>query len=115
MLSIGAKTTMTAARSRLARTSLHVSLHERIAVVGGDGRPMGGVPIGPNVRAFPTPKYGVNGVLRRLDAALRSRRIDLVVVLTRFVDHSTASRVKAMCRNLGIRHVLVSGARRVGR
>ena len=74
----------------------------RTAIVGGDGRRIKRLSYGPETRVFPAAKYGGNGMVRALHAALRAGQIDRVVLLIRFVDHSTSERIKRLCRRLGV-------------
>jgi hypothetical protein len=74
----------------------------RTAIVGGDGRRLKSLSYGPGTRVFPAARYGGNGLIRALCAALRAGRIDRVVLLIRFVDHPTSERIKRMCRRLGV-------------
>ena len=78
------------------------SLRGRTAIVGGDGRRLKRLSYGPDARVFPAAKYGGNGLIRALCAALRARQVDRVVLLIRFVDHSTSERIKRLCRRLGV-------------
>lgn len=73
-----------------------------IALVGGNGRDAAHLFPHAKVRTFPSPKNGGNGVLKRLEAALRSGTIDEVVLVTRRSAHSVTRRVRRLCRMLGI-------------
>ncbi len=76
--------------------------HERIAVLGGDGRMLRNRGAGARFRVFKGRRFGGNGELRRLEAALRSGRIDRVFILARWNGHSATTRVLRLCRKLDI-------------
>lgn len=73
----------------------------RVAVFGGDGRAL---PTGTaeDARVFQSPRDGGNGELRRLEAALRGGGFARVVIVTRWNAHSATTKVRALCRRLGI-------------
>ena len=81
-----------------------MSKSKRTAIVGGDGRqrrrrrwqhydP---------VIFFQGGRSGGNGELARLEAALRAGSIDQVILLARWNGHSVTTRVRRVCRALGI-------------
>lgn len=80
---------------------------ERVAVLGGDGRAASKYRHLGEVRTFKGRRFGGNGELRRLERALKSRRIDRVVILTRGCGHSASGRALRLCRKLGVRVQMV--------
>lgn len=77
-----------------------------IAVLGGDARPHRLIHARPDVIHYPAKKYGG----RRWQNMLRPLRhgaFHKVIILTRFMDHSTSSFVRSMCSGLGVACVLV--------
>lgn len=86
----------------------------RTAILGGDGRRHKRLSYGLGARVFPARKYGGNGLIRALKAALRSGNIDRVVLLVRFLDHSTSEHVKRLCRRLGVKVEVDGGVARRG-
>ncbi len=87
---------------RQSRGNRAISPRGRTAIVGGDGRRLKTLSYGPATRIFPAAKYGGNGLIRALFAALRAGHIERVILLIRFVDHPTSERIKRMCRRLGV-------------
>lgn len=71
-----------------------------VAVLGGDGRPVSGVPDG--ARVFRAQGSAGNGELRRLLSALRSGSIAKLIILARWNCHSATKAVRRMCRQHGI-------------
>lgn len=74
---------------------------ERIAVLGGDGR-IGRQGRTPKVRIFKAARFAGNGPLRGLEKALRAGGIDRVVILARWNSHSATTRIRRVCRLLGV-------------
>ena len=70
---------------------------ECTAVIGGNRRQWrrGG-------RHFQAAKFGGNGELRRLEAALRGGQIHEVVVLIRWISHSESGQAAALARRYGV-------------
>ncbi len=73
----------------------------RVAVYGGDGRQVERWGM-ENVVFFPSSRSGGNGPLRRLEAALRAGGIALVVILWRWNGHPETTKVRRLCRQLGV-------------
>jgi hypothetical protein len=72
-----------------------------VAIYGGDGRQVErwGTE---NTVYFQSSRSGGNGPLRRLEAALRAGRIELVVIVRKWNGHPGADKVRRLCRRLGI-------------
>ena len=79
-----------------------------IAVVGGDGRLNGSFPSHIEIRRFGSSKYG-NGEISRVIAAIMAGTIDAVVLLVRWLGHSTYHQIKTACRRAGVRCLSVTG------
>ncbi len=79
-----------------------VTPRPRVAVLGGDGRFRADSLPGCEVRVFQVCRFGGNGELRRLEAALRAGRIDRLIVLARWNGHSATRRALRLCRGLGV-------------
>ena len=79
-----------------------------IGVLGGDGRPIPGLPARCRVKLFRARRYGGNGELRRLERSLRSGGIDQLWVLTRWNSHSCTRLALRLCRRLGVPVELVA-------
>lgn len=75
----------------------------RVAVLGGDGRFDPDRIPGADIRVYKARRYGGNGELRRLEAAIRQGGIDLVVVLTRWNCHSVTQKILGLCRRIGVK------------
>ncbi len=75
----------------------------RVAILGGDGRQADRWTGLGKVVHFQARGDGGNGELRRLLAALRSGRIALVVILSRWNGHSATTAVRKLCKKHGIR------------
>jgi hypothetical protein len=78
----------------------------RIAVFGGDARQRRRWADASGVRFFQSRRGGGNGELRRLVATVRSRSVDLVVVLARWNGHSASRKLRRVCRRYGVEFVL---------
>ncbi len=87
-------------------SSKHSSSSNRVAILGGDGRQARKVPAGADVRCYQARRYGGNGELRRLLAALAAGSIDTVIILARWNAHCVTRRVRAVCKRLGVRVVV---------
>lgn len=79
----------------------------RVAVFGGDGRPRPGLVDAPEIVTYPSAGYGGNGAVRRLEAALRAGTIGTLVILSRWNGHSATRKLRRLCKQLGIRIVIV--------
>lgn len=78
-------------------------------LVGGDAR-QGTRRVGRAlVRAVASSKFGGNGAHRALIAAIGGGRVQLVVLLTRWLGHSETGAITAACRRAGVRYLLVGG------
>ena len=77
-----------------------VSRPLRVAVVGG----LGHAPTGDyhQTRYYGSPRDRGRGELVRLEQALRAGGIDRVVIRTRWNSHSATTRIRRVCRALGI-------------
>lgn len=75
----------------------------RVAILGGDGRHAERWSTDGEVVHFQAPGDGGNGGLRRLQSALRSGTIGLVVIIARWNSHSATTAVRRLCKKLGIR------------
>ena len=79
----------------------------RVAILGGDGRQTRRVDaVGADARCFKAHRYGGNGELRSLLAALAAGSIDTVIILARWNAHCVTRRVRAMCKRLGVRVIV---------
>lgn len=78
----------------------HEKNNRHVAVLGGDGRPVSGVPRG--ARIFRAQGSGGNGELRRILRALRSGSIVKLIILVRWNGHSATAAVSRLCRQRGI-------------
>ncbi len=78
----------------------HEKNNSHVAVLGGDGRPVSGVPRG--ARIFRAQGSAGNGELRRLLRALRSGSIAKLIILARWNAHSATAAVTRLCRQRGI-------------
>lgn len=74
----------------------------RVAVLGGDGRFRPESLAGCRVRVFPARRYAGNRSLRSLEESLRSGGVDRVVVLARWNGHAATTRIRRLCRKLGV-------------
>jgi hypothetical protein len=96
--------------------SLHKILGSRansgsvVLVVGGDAR-QGDRRIGDTiVRALASKKFGGNGEHRSLISTIRrGGRIQLVLLLVRWLGHSEAWAITSACRSVGVRYRIVDG------
>jgi hypothetical protein len=73
----------------------------RVAVYGGDARQVerwGAA----NVVFYESSKFGGNGELRRIESALRAGTIAEVIILRKWNGHSGTSKVRKLCRRLGV-------------
>ncbi len=74
---------------------------KRIAIVGGDDRiRQCRWPAGHDLRFYQGGRWGGNGPLKSLLAGLAAGKFDLVIILTRWVGHSTCTTLTsaATCR-----------------
>jgi hypothetical protein len=80
-----------------------------VLVVGGDGR-QGDRRVGHTlVRAVASRKFGGNGQHRSLIASIRGGRVQLVLLLARWLGHSEAGAITDICRSVGVRYLIVDG------
>lgn len=82
-----------------------------VYLVGGDSRSTAGFPPHVAMRHFGSTQFGGNGCLKRVLDGLRTGRVDLVVLLTRWIGHSAAREVRDACSVRGIRLLVVPGGR----
>ena len=75
---------------------------ERVAILGGDGRFRDPDLDLCTLSIFRARRYGGNGELRRLEAALACRSFDRVIILARWNGHSATRHALRLCRRLGI-------------
>ena len=73
----------------------------RVAVYGGDGRQEEHFQL-PNAVFFQSSRFGGNGELRRFEHALRAGRIGEVIILRKWNGHSGTTKVRRLCRQLGV-------------
>lgn len=83
-----------------------VVVNHRVAVLGGDGRLPAGLVEAPEVIVFRSPREGGNGDVRRLEAALRSRTIGTLIVLTRWNSHSATRKLRRVAKSCGVEIVM---------
>ena len=80
-----------------------------IALIGGDGR-SSDLRLAPaTVRSFPSPRYAGNGSLRRAIAAIDGGKVELVVLLVRWLGHSDFRSIVATCKAGDVPVLLVAG------
>lgn len=80
----------------------------RLAIVGGDGRRIDDLPSTLVIRIYPSLRYGGRGRTRGLFGAIRSKSLDGVLILIKFIDHSTCNAIRAACQRVGVRVHLIS-------
>ena len=71
---------------------------DRVAILGGDGRFHDPGLAHCKLSIFLAKRYGGNGELRRLEAALACRSFDRVIILARWNGHSATRRALRLCR-----------------
>lgn len=81
----------------------------QIAIVGGDEREGPSYPPGVEIRRYGSNRFRGNGSLRRVLATIDMGGLDAVVVLVRWLGHSTSETVRAACRRAGIPCNIVTG------
>ena len=79
----------------------------RVAVLGGDARQVNRWTGFKESLFFMARRDGGNGELRRLSASLRTKSIDLMIILARWNSHSATKQILRLCRTLGVRVVVV--------
>lgn len=79
------------------------------AVIGGDVRTHERYPDDVVVRRYASVRYGGNGPRKAAIQAIRSGGVDAVVLLTRWLGHSSFNAIRAACHRAGIPCVPVSG------
>lgn len=88
----------TPAPQQTAQTSIPL----RVAVFGGDGRHSSRWEKHGEVRYFPSSGNGGNGGARRLEQAVRTGGVDLVLILIRWNGHKETKRIRDLCRSLHV-------------
>jgi hypothetical protein len=83
--------------------------NQTVAVIGGDVRPHEQYPAEVVVRRFRSAKYGGNGSIRSAIGAIRSGSIDAVVLLTRWMGHSSFRSIRETCQRAGVPCIIVAG------
>lgn len=79
-----------------------LSSSERIAIIGGRGTRTPFASFGEQVVIFASSRYRGAGEARRLIAAIKAGQIAKVVVLVRWISHSTSGRVRSVCQSQGV-------------
>ncbi len=82
------------------------AVDRRVAVYGGDGRQEERFEL-PNAVFFMSSRFGGNGELRRFENALRAGMIGEVIILRKWNGHSGTSKVRRLCRQLGVPYRVV--------
>ncbi len=77
-----------------------------IAIVGGDGRDHT-IRVTAEVRSYPSSRDGGNGTIRRAIAAIKRGKIQLVVLLVRWLGHPEYQSVVKACKVAGVRCLTV--------
>jgi len=83
--------------------------NQTVAVIGGDVRPHERYPAAVVVRRYRSAKYGGNGSIRSAIGAIRSGSIDAVVLLTRWMGHSSFHAIRDACSRAGVPCVMAAG------
>ena len=78
-----------------------------IAIVGGDGRAHH-MRVAAVIRSFPSRRYSGNGSIRRVIAAIGSGKVELVVLLVRWLGHSEYDSVVRACKAAQILFLIVA-------
>ena len=78
------------------------SIPPRVAVFGGDGRHSARWEKRGEVRYFPSSGNGGNAGARRLEQAVRTGGVDLVVILIRWNGHPGTKRIRDLCSSLRV-------------
>lgn len=97
---------------RTANSPRRTQDHHRfvVLVIGGDGRRFGGRHgRGVEIRACASSKYGGNGRLHGVLAAIRAGAFDLVLVMIRWLGHSESAAITAACRIAGVPFRMIPG------
>ena len=82
----------------------------RVALVGGDGRvDLPTLPSHVVLERYSSSRYAGNGEQRRLVEAIHAGMVDLVVLLVRWVGHSTSGRVRSACRRASVPVLIIPG------
>lgn len=79
---------------------------KRTAIFGGDGRRIPELGLDGEVAFFASPRDGGLGPFRQLEARLRNRSYERLVILTRWNSHSATKKLRKLCRRLGIEVVV---------
>lgn len=86
------------------------SVPVRVALVGGDCRvDLPSLPPCIVLNRYGSSRHAGNGEQRRLIEAIHAGMVDLVVLLVRWVGHSTSGRVRAACRRASVPVLIVPG------
>lgn len=85
-----------------------------VAVFGGDRRRARRWLETPGVQHFCSPRFGGNGDLERLKAAIKGGRIGLLVILSAAIGHAACDSVRRLCRVRGVAVRLVGSADPMG-
>lgn len=72
-----------------------------IAIVGGNGRAHS-IRVAAEIRSYPSSLDGGNGSIRRVIAAIKSGKIQLVLLLVRWIGHSEYDAVVKACKAAGV-------------
>ncbi|UQA61348.1 hypothetical protein [Polyangium aurulentum] len=78
-----------------------------IAIVGGDGRAHH-IRVSAVIRSFPSGRYGGNGSIRRAVAAIDGGKVELVVLLVRWLGHSEYDAVVKACKSAQVLFLIVA-------
>lgn len=78
-----------------------------IAIVGGDGRAHH-MRVAAVIRSFPSRRYSGNGSIRRVIAAIDSGKVELVVLLVRWLGHSEYDSVVRACKAAQVLFLIVA-------
>lgn len=81
----------------------------KILVVGGDPRRTFPTLDNVEVRRLGSRRYAGNGSIRSVQRIVRNRRVDLVVLLVRWMGHPAAETITAACKKAGVHWIRVPG------
>lgn len=82
----------------------------RVALVGGDCRvDLPSLPPNVALERYGSARNVGNGEQRRLIESIHAGMVDLVVLLVRWVGHSTTGRVRAACRRASVPVLIIPG------
>jgi hypothetical protein len=77
-----------------------------IAIVGGDGRAHA-IRVSAVIRSFPSRRYGGNGSIRRAIEAIDGGKVELVVLLVRWLGHSEFDSIVRACKAAQVLFLIV--------